>query len=427
MRVLLDVSVLGLGHAAPELRGGSFRVHEHLAEGLARSGECDLLLCANYSSVAFAGCVEYLRTRPELSGLPLLGPPAARGSRVGRLARSAHRTLRRLVPGGVLPAFAREGARWADRRFHPQVHDAKPPVDIFHSLGARLPPRVPGAIAPQRVVNIYDLAPIRLPALYGSRQRHLAEARLAGLRPEDWVITTSQASRTDLAELAGVDPARVFVVPLAADPRLFSPGAGASRAPALRARLGIGDGPYLLAINARDARKNIEGAIDACARAARCRTARGLVLVVVGPPPQGPRFRRVLAEAAHAGVRVIAAGYVDDEEMAALYGSAVALLYPSLYEGFGLPLLEAMQCGTPVIAGRVSSIPEVAGDAALLVQLDDPDALAGAVFQLWSDGAVRDRLSTLSLRRAAQFGWERTVRETLAAYRAMARAAAPAR
>ncbi|MEW5931622.1 MAG: hypothetical protein AB1941_29490, partial [Gemmatimonadota bacterium] len=95
MRVLLDISVLGLGHAFPELRGGTFRVHEELAGGLARSGECELLLCANYSSVAFAGCVEYLRASPVLGGLPLLAPRAG-GSRRGRRTRAGHRARRPL-------------------------------------------------------------------------------------------------------------------------------------------------------------------------------------------------------------------------------------------------------------------------------------------------------------------------------------------
>jgi glycosyltransferase involved in cell wall biosynthesis len=422
LRVLLDISVLGLGYVRSELRGGTFRVHEHLLKGLAGSGECDLSLCANYSSVAFAGCVEYLRASPALRDRPLLGPPVGRATRVGRIARSVHGSLRRLAPGGVLPTLVSRGAQRLDRRLHSQIRDASPGADVFHSLGARLPPRVPGARAPQRVVNIYDLAPIRLASLYGRRQRHLAEARLAGLGSGDWVITTSDASRADLVELAGVDPARIFVVPLAADPRLFSPLADPAAAEAVRARLGIGSAPYLLLVHASDPRKNIGTAVRACARAASEGRGRELTLVIAGPPPAEPHLRSALAEAVRAGVRVIVAGYVSDEELAVLFGGAVAFLYPSLYEGFGLPLLEAMQCGTPVIAGWTSSIPEVVGDAGLLVALEDPDALPAAILRVWSDDALCARLRVLARQRAATFSWERTVRETLAAYGTMVRA-----
>ncbi len=419
LRVLLDISVLGLGHVRPELRAGTFRVHEHLAEGIARSGACDLWLCANHSSVAFAGCVEYLRTRPALRDLPLLGPPAARGTRLGRVARAVHAGARRLTPRGVLPAVVSRGAQRVDRRLHPPVHDAPDGADLFHSLGARLPARVPGARAPRRLVNIYDLAPARLAPLYGRAQRELAEARLAGIGPDDRVLTTSEASRADLVALAGVDPARVFVVPLAADPRLFSPARDPDAAAAMRARLGLGDAPYLFLIHASDPRKNSAAAIRACARAARDGAGHAPTLVIAGALPTEPAVQAALATAAAAGVRVVVAGYVSDAELATLFGDAVAFLYPSRYEGFGLPLLEAMQRGTPVVAHRTSSVPEVVGDAGLLVPLDDDEALADAVRRLWTDGALRARLGARSRERAARFSWERTVRETLAVYRAV--------
>ncbi|HEX2093323.1 MAG TPA: glycosyltransferase family 1 protein [Longimicrobiaceae bacterium] len=419
MRVLLDISVLGLGHAFKELRGGTFRVHERLAEGLARSGECELLFCANYSSAAFAGCVEYLRSSRALGGLPLLGPPAASGGRLGRLTRAVHRPLRRLFPGGALPALLREGARLVDSRLHAQVRDASPPVDVLHSPGARLPPPVAAGRSPQRLLNIYDLAPMRLPALYGARQRHLAEARIAGLCGGDWVITTSESTRDDLAELAGVDPERVFVIPLAADRRTFHPGANPARVEELRRRLGIGAGPYLLVVGGPDVRKNVAAAVRAFTRTVREGGARDLSLVVAGSLLPGHGLREALGEAVRCDARVILAGFVPDEDLAALYGGALAFVYPSLYEGFGLPPLEAMQCGVPVIVARNSSLPEVVGDAGILVELDDPDALPGAMLRVFRDAALRDRLRALSLERAARFSWERFTRETLAAYRAI--------
>jgi glycosyltransferase involved in cell wall biosynthesis len=430
MRILLDISVLGLGHVFPEMRGGTFRVHENLAEGLARSGECELFLCANYSSVAFAGCVEYVQSSAVLRSCPLLGPGAGAGAGagggsgsgssgvVGRLTRGMHRAIRPFFPGRVIPAFLREPARRVDRKLHPPVSDASPGVDVFHSLGARLPPPMGGGRAPQRLVNIYDLAPLRLPHLYGANQRFLAEERIAGLQRGDWVITTSEATRGDLAELGGVDPARVFVIPLAADPRIFHPHRD-SRTEQLRDRLGIGGAPYLLALNAHELRKNMDAAIRAFGRAVAQSGAHDLTLVIAGPTSAEPGIQDALAEAAHRKARVIAAGYVSDEDLAALYRGALAFVYPSLYEGFGLPPLEAMQCGTPVIAGRVASLPEVVGDAGILVDLCDPGTLGDAMLRLYRDAALRERLSVLSLQRAAAFSWDRCTRQTLAAYRAV--------
>jgi glycosyltransferase involved in cell wall biosynthesis len=422
MRILLDISVLGLGHVFPEMRGGTFRVHEHLAEGLARSGECELFLCANYSSVAFVGCVEYVRSSPTLRTLPLIGPGAngavgsgggARG--FGRVARAVHRAIRPLFPGRVIPAALRDLAQGVDGKLHQPVSDVAPGVDVFHSLGARLPPPLP--LPPRRLVNIYDLAPLRHPHLYGDNQRFLAKERIAGLQREDWVITTSEATRADLAELGGVDPERVFVIPLAADRHIFHPHTDPSRIERLRQLLGIDDAPYLLALNAHEPRKNIDAAIRAFTRAAADGGARDLTLVIAGPASAQPGIQSALAEAAQQQARVILAGYVPDEDLAALYRGALGFVYPSLCEGFGLPPLEAMQCGTPVIAGRVASLPEVVGEAAILVDLGDPAALSAAMLRLYRDASLRERLSARSLERAAAFSWERCTRETLAAYR----------
>jgi glycosyltransferase involved in cell wall biosynthesis len=116
--------------------------------------------------------------------------------------------------------------------------------------------------------------------------------------------------------------------------------------------------------------------------------------------------------------RIVLTGYVDDADLAPLYRGATAFVYPSLYEGFGLSQLEAMQCGTPVIASNTSSMPEVVGDAGILVDPRDGDALCQAMLDLCRDAPMRARLSERSLARAARFTWERTTREALAAYRA---------
>ncbi|HEX8694709.1 MAG TPA: glycosyltransferase family 1 protein [Longimicrobium sp.] len=417
MRVLYDISTLGLGHLYAQSRGGSFRVHQHLAEGLAASGECELLFCANHSSVAYHGCVEYLRTNPRLGHLPLLGPRSTEAaSRLRRGVAGAHRWTRALLRSNVLPRLLRHGGRLVDRRLHPPVADASPPADVFHSPGTPLPPR-PRGRSPRRLLTVYDLVHVRFPDVYGPAYSQTAQSLLDSVRDGDWVITTSESTRAELCERGVAPPGRVCVVPLAADREIFHPCADPVRVRAVREKYGIPDGPYLLSVNPLDPRKNMHHAVRAFARLAE--EARDLSFVLVGHAGAGSRHvQEALEEVGGVRGRVILTGYAEDEELAPLYSGATAFVYPSLYEGFGLPPLEAMQCGTPVITSNTSSLPEVVGDAGLMVDPGDIDALCEAMLKVYRDAALRERMRAKSLARAAEFSWERCTEQTLAAYRA---------
>lgn len=419
MRVLYDISALGIGHLYSMSRGGRFRVDRHLTEGLAASGECELLLCANHSSVAYQGCVDYLRATPRLAGVPLLGPrhgglPAG----VRRGTAGAHRWMRRIMRSNVFPRLLRDVGQRMDLRIHPPVADASPPADIFHSPGTPLPPR-PGPRSPrQRFLTIYDLAYTRFPELYGTAYQRTTDASLRSIRDGDWVMTCSESTRGQLCEQGVVAPERIFVLPLAADPRLFHP-CEQDRGDPVRRRYGIPDGPYILSVNTPDPRKNLAHAVRSFARMLGQEPNPGLTLVLAGHGGLGPQALSQAVEGLPAiRGRIVLTGYVDDADLAPLYCGATAFVYPSLYEGFGLSQLEAMQCGTPVIASNTSSMPEVVGDAGILVDPRDGDALCQAMLDLCRDAPMRARLSERSLARAARFTWERSTREALAAYRA---------
>ncbi len=214
------------------------------------------------------------------------------------------------------------------------------------------------------------------------------------------VVTVSEFSRERLAVMLRLNPERIAVTPLAADPRFrIKPVA---EVVAGLGQLGV-TGPYLLAVAALSARKNFERLYHAWEAVAP--ELPETQLVVVGKT--GLAFSNVSSRGPlPAHTRVFQ--HVEDEQLVDLYNGAMAFVFPSLYEGFGLPVLEAMACGTPVITSNVTSLPEVAGDAALLVDPYDTGAIAAAMRRVTTDAVLRERLARAGEQRAARFSWDRT-------------------
>ena len=204
----------------------------------------------------------------------------------------------------------------------------------------------------------------------------------------------------------------------------FRPAPDDDRAAAVRRRVGLPDGaPYFLSLCTLEPRKNLRHVVRAFA-ALRETTDADPYLVLVGS--EGWQFEELLEDIAAvgrnavgrgAGGRVIATGFLPDEDLPAVYSGAAAFVYMSLYEGFGLPPLEAMQCGTAVIVSDNSSLPEVVGEAGVLLPADDLDGLVEAMRRVLEDAGHRDRLAAAGLARAALFNWDRCGEQTVTAYR----------
>ncbi len=297
--------------------------------------------------------------------------------------------------------------------------------------GARLlhhtdPGGTPWFGCPPRVVTCYDLIPLVMHREYlapvpGGRARRRARDRVrygGALR----VLAISAATRDDLVQHVGIDPARIDVTHLGVDHTRFHPRAADGEEQAVRRALGV-TRPFLLYVGAWDARKNLEHLVAAYARSG----VRGDVALVLAGM-LGPRgTRRVQAAIAEHGVGddVLLPGYVDEALVPAAYRSCLAHVFPSLYEGFGLPVVEALACGAPTVTTRRSSLGEVAGDAALLVDGTDVDETAAALARVASDAALRDDLRARGRARAAAFTWDACARATVEAYvRALAAVAA---
>ncbi|MGC9350201.1 MAG: glycosyltransferase family 4 protein [Anaerolineae bacterium] len=286
-------------------------------------------------------------------------------------------------------------------------------ADLYHSAYYLMPYRVPVPT----LLTVYDLIPILFPRHSTLRARLLFRLTCAqALRAADRSVAISEATRQDFLRHFPIGPEDIVTIPLAADP-VFRPQPAEATA-ALRRRYGLPDGFYLY-LGSNKPHKNLPRLIDAYARAAE----RDAVPPLVVAGAWYPRYSEARERAETLGRQeaVMWLGSIPEADLPTLYAAATAFVFPSLYEGFGLPPLEAMACGTPVACSTTSSLPEVVGDAALLFDPTDVESIALALRRISHDGVLRADLSARGLEQAARFSWERTARETLALYRKVAR------
>jgi glycosyltransferase involved in cell wall biosynthesis len=290
-------------------------------------------------------------------------------------------------------------------------------ADVYHGPAVFLPHIKLGY---RTVVTIHDLVSFRFPETvpwrYSVYMRLMT--RLAA-RSADRIIAVSHATKTDLVETLGVAPGKVVVIHEAVGAEFTRPLSPATIDAAVR-RYGLRH-PYCLFVGNLEPRKNLPALIEAFAEVRRRfkMDGRSMQLALVGTRAwlHAGIFRAV--ERHGLGDDVAFTGYVPIGDLPALYGGAACFVFPSLYEGFGLPVLEAMAAGAPVIAARTGSIPEVAGDAALLVDARVPGELAAAIEAVLSEAALRERLIARGRARAATFEWDAVARQTLAVYEAV--------
>jgi glycosyltransferase involved in cell wall biosynthesis len=264
------------------------------------------------------------------------------------------------------------------------------------------------------VVSFHDMSLTLLPEAHTLKKRLLTASLIPTVaRRARRILVPSESTRRDVARLLSVDSGRIRLVPYAASPlyRPLSDGLGTL------ARRGV-QPPYFLYVGTIEPRKNLARALRAFGRIAPSLPDHRFVIV----GQSGWKYGEVLQEARRPALanKVVLTGYLPEEELPVLYNHATALVYPSLYEGFGLPLVEAMACGTPVLTSSGSSLSEVAQDAALLVPPLEEDKLADAMSALATDEGLRADLRRRGLLRAAAFSWERTARETIEIYREVA-------
>jgi glycosyltransferase involved in cell wall biosynthesis len=415
-KVLLDIAFLGQARDE-QLARGAERVARHLFDGLWESGRCELSFVATSH---LAGAHDFLVAR----GIPpqeqlKFSPAQLRSSRLGqRLAGM----VRRSIENRSLPARA------ARRALAAAVHlctageirltsDMISHADIYHSPHTPFPKAVHENTRLRKFITLHDFIPLKNPEYYPGDLRPFMDGVLACLTPGNFAFCVSEATRNDALNFSRIPPERVFVTPLAADGKIFHPVTDPEQIAAVRVKCGIPDGPYFLALSAHDRHKNFAHLIHCFGALVESGELTDSHLVIVGPNRgRNPEVQNSLAKYPRAKSRIIVAGFVPDDNLAAIYSGATAFLFPSLAEGFGLPPLEAMQCGTPVIASNTASIPEVVGDAGILLPPTEQDVWCQAMLRISRDAAWRQEFRQKSLLRATLFSWQRFIDETLRGY-----------
>lgn len=287
-------------------------------------------------------------------------------------------------------------------------------VDVYHGPAFAAPL---WKTCPQ-VVSIHDMTVHLFPERHSVHTRwYLRYLVPAMLKASDGVITVSESAKADILNFGKVKNDKICVIPLGVDEKFRQIRDERSLA-MIRKKYGL-ERDFLLFVGMIEPRKNLENLVDAFLADF---LPQQCDLVLAGSLGWG--YSELLQKIAASNNKdcIRTPGYVDDTDLPALYSAAAAFVYPSFYEGFGLPILEAMACGTPVITSSVSSLPEVAGDAALLVDPSDAKALASALQRIVKDSSLRQDLSRRGRQRSSLFTWDQSAEKTLAVYRRVAAA-----
>lgn len=426
IKVAYDSSLLGLGHISNQSRTGIFRVVEEILLKLHKRD--DILIHAlslNQDSTIIEDISSFLYFENEHPELLY----RFRESYLSKLSINDFysvivKTQRRLISasnsrrslqykaGRVLQAF---GSQLAKRESC--VSASLEDYDIYHSSYF---PLCDGEILSNasRILTVYDLIPILfpefvVPAVYQRSLRMLQSINIE----KDWVICISEHTKQDFCEYTGMNPSRVFVTPLAASDWFYSVENSSIISEVLE-KYRLPRKPYILSLCTLEPRKNIELLIKAFSDLVQANPAEELNLVLVGI--SGWKNKSIFDAVQKNSVvrdRIFCTGYLPDQDLAPIYSGALMFVYPSLYEGFGLPPLEAMQCGIPVITSDVSSLPEVVGDAGILFDPRSKTDLCHAMWSLVENSHRRQELSQISIERASKFTWKQSVEETVRVYK----------
>lgn len=314
------------------------------------------------------------------------------------------------------PNFTIRRAPFTERYLAAMWHRARIPlpvevfigkVDVFYSPDFLLPP----TFAQRKLVTVHDLSYVRVPECFPRPLlNYLNQAVPPSVAHADLILADAVSTQRDLSEVYRIPPEKIKVLYSGVDAR-FSPNVpNESRA---RVRQWTQGKPYILSVGTLQPRKNYVRLIEAFAQVISKLPNSNLQLVIAGG--HGWMYEQIFqtVERLNLQERVLFPQFVSDDDLPALYTDATLFVYPSLYEGFGLPVAEAMACGVPVVSSNASSLPEVGGDAVLYFDPHNTDAMAEAIHRALTDESLREQLRTRGIEQAKKFSWEKAARELM--------------
>lgn len=404
MKIVIDAGVIGLAQLFETARTGIYRVISNLSQELLARDDLDISY-TSLSSLQVNQLTDIYFAEKNFGGKAF--PDNVLEKFLISLAGCDREAVQEALSAKILSRLYRMSLT---RRIGQQA-------DLFHSQYAALP-EFPGSCKPLRMMTIYDIIPLIHPEYFADgfvdEFRPIVESFSA---ENDFLFTISECTKTDICSYFHVNPERVFVTPLAASSELYYPVSDTRLLDDVKQQFHIPEGRYFLTLATVEKRKNLETSIRCFREILREPGCEDIFFVLVGT--RGWKVQELLDEIDNDPLlqkRVVFTGFVPDEYLSAIYSGATGFLYPSLYEGFGLPPLEAMQCGVPVIVSSTSSLPEVVGDAGILVDPHDIDQICQAMLSLLTDEELRKIYVRKGIERAGNFSWKHCADQTVAGY-----------
>ena len=411
MKTILDVSLLGQGYYHQKARTGVFRVVENLASSLPNiSSDLEVIFA---DTLDLAATLAYINENLENQQINFLNKTsqifvAKFQSQI--LSLFPHNSF----PQKVIKRFLYE-LNISKNQFQTALIST---ANIYHSPYFPISQQIQESRKIKKLITVHDLIPIKYPEYFENKTDNVVHQIVKSIQPDNYAICVSEATKVDLLEISGLDESQVFVIPLAASNELFYPVTEKKIIDLTLQKYGIPvNQPYLLSISTLEPRKNIDAIIRSFADLVLQEKIQDLNLVLVGT--KGWDFEKifdVINLTPQIKDRIIFTGYVPDEDLAALYSGALAFIYMSFCEGFGLPPLEAMQCGTPVICSNRTSLPEVIGNSGILVNPANQVEIAEAMLKIYLNKSFADTLKLKSIERASLFSWGKFSQQTWEVY-----------